>query len=258
MLHQRVTSKFPTLERPMKRSERRRAEAHQRSYEARLRKDAAEKFSGLPQDIKDDIAAVVRAVSYTTGGGTCMFRAFTGGMALQAAGIEADRVVGGMLYRVGPDPMRDVVAFYSPGNFGCIRDGRFLGHSWLRVGDDLVDFSVGDWRKENELLGTAHRRRAGRAATWTIEPPDYFWAPWADFMPPVPAVIAGKIGKIWTPDIGRAVYPGFNGSDADRRQLAEPNDTMMELLQLALPAIIEQAKRFELRQRVDAWQKTQQ
>ena len=33
---------------------------------------------------------------------------------------------------------------------------------------------------------------------------------------------------------------------------------MMELLQLALPAIIEQAKRFELRQRVDAWQKTQQ
>jgi hypothetical protein len=167
MLHQRVTSKFPTLERPMNRPERRRAEAHQRSYEARLRKDAAEKFSGLPQDIKDDIAAVVRAVSYTTGGGTCMFRAFTGGMALQAAGIEADRVVGGMLYRVGPDPMRDVVAFWGPGNFGCIRDRRCFGRSWLRVGDDLVAFSVGDWPKENEILEALMDDGLG-AAAWTV------------------------------------------------------------------------------------------
>jgi hypothetical protein len=50
------------------------------------------RISDLPADIKNDIAAVARAPTYITGGGTCAFRAYTGWFALKLAGIEAQRV----------------------------------------------------------------------------------------------------------------------------------------------------------------------
>jgi hypothetical protein len=52
---------------------------------------------------------------------------FPGWYALKLAGIEAERCIGGMIYRAGPDQMRDVVAFCGPGNVGCFWNGEFRG-----------------------------------------------------------------------------------------------------------------------------------
>ena len=50
-----------------------------------------------------------------------------------------------MLYRAGADPIRDVLAFCGPHNAGQLLDGHFLGHIWLEMDDELIDFSCGDW-----------------------------------------------------------------------------------------------------------------
>jgi hypothetical protein len=48
--------------------------------------------------------------------------------------------LGGLVYRIGPDPVRDVVAFCGPGNVGCMRGPVLAGHTWLEVGDDVAHF----------------------------------------------------------------------------------------------------------------------
>ena len=104
-----------------------------------------------PADIRDDIAAIVRAVSFFgIAGGTCFFRTAIGHMTPHMLGIPAALAIGGLIARTGPDPQRDVVAFCAEGDLGGrYSEGpvpRLLEHYWLQVGTDLVDFSVGDWR----------------------------------------------------------------------------------------------------------------
>jgi hypothetical protein len=166
--------------------------------------------------------------------------AFTGKSAFAFAGIDAERVVGGMIYRAGHDEMRDVVAFVGPGNAGCYHNGAFQRHMWLKVGDTLVDFSPGKWKSETEL----------RAVDWVVEPPEYFWGPWDSFMPP-----ASVAGTFWTPELGRAVYTGFRGSAAERALLENPRDEFIPMLEIAMLQQLSMAKRLELRPRVDDWRR---
>src|SRR6476646_1863885 len=74
-------------------------------------------------------------------GGRCLLHALVAAQALWNCNIAADLHIGSALCRVGPDPYRDVIAFCGPGNAG--RGTQF--HAWLEVGDDILDFSVGEW-----------------------------------------------------------------------------------------------------------------
>lgn len=244
----------------MNRQQRRRAEAQRRAYDARLRKDEAERIT-LPDDIKRDIAAVAQAVELVTTGGICHFRAITGMFALALAGIEhrhVERSIGGVIFRAGPDERRDSVAYCGPNNVGCIIDGAFLGHTWLRVAGELVDFSVGDWRHQipldydwdSERLGEIARKEAALdPVVWTVDPPSYHWGPWQDFMPPANTTRC-------TPELGRAWYVGFHGTDADREQLNDLSPRMLEMANIGLPAQRELAEQLDLRRRVAAWRRS--
>jgi hypothetical protein len=109
----------------------------------------------LPQDLKRDIARVARSVDLEfleqfVEAGTCAARCLTGQLLLTSLGLETRLVVGGMVYRAGPNTTRDVLAFCGPGNLGCIHNGMLLGHYWLSRGEgaveEVIDFSCGDWR----------------------------------------------------------------------------------------------------------------
>lgn len=154
----------------------------------------------IPVDVRDDIATCVR--SYTViaaaGRGHCMYRARIGYEMLNYLGIPAQIALGGLVYRVGLDEKRDVVAFCGPGNVGMIHPQfGILGHCWLMSGADLIDFSVGDWRnqrpEDEDLLGPLQ---------WSITPPSYFWLPRTSVEPK---------GRVWTPAIGSAIYTGWVG-----------------------------------------------
>ena len=102
----------------------------------------------FPDDLRRDIAHTVRDVEFDTHapGGLCFYRAIIGKELLRLLGITADLCLGGVVYRAGPDPERDVVSFCGPGNVGQMIDGKLLGHYWLEHGRDIIDFSAGNWR----------------------------------------------------------------------------------------------------------------
>src|SRR5262249_55649131 len=82
---------------------------------------------------------------------------------------------------------------------------------FLEVGNDIVDFSVGDWR-ETPLPDV---KPAGYlvdlpSPQWNTSPPEFFWADKTTF--------ASEPGKN-TPDIARAWYTGFRGAVPDMTQL---------------------------------------
>jgi hypothetical protein len=124
--------------------------------------------------------------------------------------IPARLALGGMVYRVGPDPQRDVVAYCAEGNVGRITEDGLRGHGWLQCGDDVVDFSVGHWRTTTTddecMLGPLQ---------WTIEPPEFFWQPSSSFAP--------NRGQ-YTPALGHAYYTGWQGpipyNNVDEMRLA--------------------------------------
>jgi len=206
----------------MNRRDRRRAEAQQRSYEARLGKDAKKKIAMsttstivLPDDIKHDIAKTVRSIEWTVfdvdgtavDGGMCFYRAASGAVTLHLLDIWAKPALGGMVYRAGPDEYRDVVAFCGPGNVGTIKtaEHHMLGHYFVVSGDDIIDFSVGDW-KETITAGKMSEVMVPGvdplgAIQWTAPPlPEFFWAPRARFEP---------VPEMRTPELGQAWYTGF-------------------------------------------------
>lgn len=177
----------------------------------RQRKDMPASFTAqsfeIPDDVKTDIAKVVRSVDWrptAPEGGLCFFRALTGWLVLTDLKIPATPVLGGMVYRAGLDERRDVLTFCGPGYVGCTIHGRFLGHYWVLSGNDFVDFSVGDW-KEN-ASGLEDYCPPGMQPLdpiqWTApELPAFFWADRSLF--------AGIIGH--TPGLGKAWYNGFAG-----------------------------------------------
>jgi hypothetical protein len=162
----------------------------------------------VPEDIKADIAGIVRAIDLYDGlaGGRCSFRAYCGWMVLHYLHIPVRRAVGGMAYQAGPDPVRDVVGFCGPDWLGCVQDGVFAGHVWLISGNDIVDFSVGDWQAVSRdalyLPGTPDLD----PIQWTAPPlPEFFWSDKTHFLTPPQKEL--QLGQAW--------YTGFKGQPPD-------------------------------------------
>jgi len=186
----------------MNRPERRKAAAKCKQHR-NAQSPLQDKPVVIPADLRADIAASIRGIEFSVTaddsctGGLCLYRTVIGLELLGLLCIPARLALGGMVYRVGPDPQRDVVAYCGEGNVGRLSEAGMLGHCWLESGDEVVDFSVGDWRatepEDVSVLGPVN---------WTIEPPDFFWLPKASVAP-----IAGQM----TPPLGRAYYTGWRG-----------------------------------------------
>ena len=87
--------------------------------------------------------------------------------------MDAKLAYGAMLYRAGYDPMADVVAYCGLYNIGYV-DNFMLGHLWTELGDDLIDFSCGDWHREAEWQVQVAPDGLP-PITWQVEPPQYLW-----------------------------------------------------------------------------------
>jgi hypothetical protein len=161
----------------------------------------------IPDDIKHDIAKVVRSIDWQladeTPGGMCFWRAMTGWVTLHTLGIPAKPVLGGMIYRAGVDERRDVIAFCGEGNVGRRSDRGILAHYFIVSNNNIVDFSVGDWKENSRTLPDIEvpGMEPIGPVCWTAPPlPEFFWADRNNFMSKPPA---------YTPDLGRAWYTGF-------------------------------------------------
>jgi hypothetical protein len=163
----------------------------------------------IPDDLRRDIAQTVRDVEFVTDapGGLCFYRAIIGREFLRSLDIAGDLCLGGMVYRAGPDPERDIVAFCGPGGVGQMIDGNLIGHYWIEYGRDIIDFSAGDWCGDMtpELaldLDPDDLSDLG-PIQWDVEPPEYFWLPSKEARP-----IGGKA----KPALGRPYYTGWAGA----------------------------------------------
>ena len=161
-----------------------------------------------PEFIKG-IAMTVRAVEFTglsKVGGYCLLRSLVAMQALQNCNVNSSLHVGGMLYRVAPDPTRDVVAFCGGGNAGVGP----IYHSWLEVDGHILDFSVGDWRgidwatpvNAAEIEGLLGHRVAQAELElgpiqWALTPPDYWCRPREELTGPWRPTGAPKLGVAW-------------------------------------------------------------
>ena len=163
--------------------------------------DNGDVLRAIPDDLKADIARSVRSI--ILGGGNCFYRAVIGMELLRRLGIPTQLALGGLVYRAGPDPIRDVVSYCGPGNLGQMIGDDWVGHYWIQSGTDVIDFSVGDWRKamSPDLMHPALPDDLG-SIQWTVKPPEFFWVPETTVTP-----IAGQ----YTPEIGRAYYTGWWG-----------------------------------------------
>jgi hypothetical protein len=167
--------------------------------EARRRATVRANQPVLSNADREAIAAAVRTPVLVNGGGNCLVRNYLGLMFLSELGVAAELIKGSMLFRAGPDPLRDVVAFCGAGNAGHgSASGEFLGHVWLRVGDDLVDFTPGDWRREAELIeATGATGDNFGAIQWRAEPEPYHWASYADTTASWRSTGEPKVGGVW-------------------------------------------------------------
>ena len=84
----------------------------------------------IPDDLRRDIAYTVRdaELDIDASGGLCFYRAIIGREFLRLLGIAGDLCLGGMVYRAGPNPERDLVEFCGPGRVGQVIDGKLIGH----------------------------------------------------------------------------------------------------------------------------------
>src|SRR5215469_6104353 len=166
----------------------------------------------LPGDLQRDIAQSVRSVELRLldegtmqriVGGLCAPRAIVGARLLQLLKLPAKIMLGGMIYRVGPDPVRDTVPFCGPDNQAVnITVNSFLGHYWVESADMVVDFSVGDWRTldlpDYNLVGAS----ALPPIEWHLTPPDFWW---------VPKEAVAQVPGERTPPFGKAYYVPWRG-----------------------------------------------
>ena len=103
-----------------------------------------------------------------------MFRNGVGHLALWMLGLEPQLCVGGCLFRAGPHEVRDTVGFCGPGNTGQIINGAFIGHVWLKLNGELIDFSCDEWRsaEQYELDNSAD---VFGPIQWQVKPPAMIW-----------------------------------------------------------------------------------
>jgi hypothetical protein len=122
----------------------------------------AERLLAVPVDIRDEVAREIGSVAFAWGAGTCALRnVYAQGVIRARLGIEVPLVIGGMIYRAGPDRVRDVLAFCGPDNRMMRAPGGIMGHWWLEAGGLVLDFSPGDWPHEAAALAEAEARQTG-------------------------------------------------------------------------------------------------
>jgi hypothetical protein len=79
--------------------------------------------SAVPDDIKADIARVVRSIKFTgSTGGDCLLRGRDRPPRVATFGWKPKFCVGGMLYCAGPSAIRDTMVFCAQGNAGQMVD----------------------------------------------------------------------------------------------------------------------------------------
>ena len=169
--------------------------------------------------------------------GSCMPRALIGSYVLLEVGIRADQHFGALLYRVGPDPERDVLRFCAANNVGIYTtDGPSAFHSWLYADDYVVDFSVGDWPAMTRR--DVDRPRA-EGLQWTIAQPPAYWVKRGD-----------KVIREWqpqgVPDIGKAWYGPLyapEGEDAVHKALYKSFERLRDLVPMIVASVREDGQR---------------
>jgi hypothetical protein len=231
----------------MNRHERRRAKALSRNHTgaAAFSFDATLPVGEIPDDITTDIAKVVRSIEWRLTddiAGMCFWRAMTGFATLSGLDIPAKPALGGMVYRTGPDERCDVVAFCGEGNLGRKSPRGILAHYFLVSGQDIIDFSVGDWKGNS--LTVPDVVVPGQAPLppicWTTTAPDFFWAHHSNFTPDRSA---------FTPELGRAWYTGFADDPPD---LIAMMDDSMPQIKTVMPHIARGIEHYALRERLFA------
>jgi hypothetical protein len=162
---------------------------------ARRRREAVAKAAHpLSPDTRAAIARVVQGRTLITRGprggigGMCIFHAIIGRFVLRVMGVNADITAGSVFYRAGPDPGRDMFAFSGPFGGMFLANGTLCGHAWLETDDDLIDFSVGNWRRIADTDPADYRRRI----EWTHPPPGFHWGPRTEFSLPVTTITPGR------------------------------------------------------------------
>ena len=193
----------------------------------------------IPDDIKTDIAKIVRSIGYAgVDGGQCFYRAVAGAATMSLLDLPVDMVFGGMVYRAGPDPMRDVVAFCGPGNLGTRTSTGILGHYFLTYGDEVVDFSAGDWMTTKY---PEHPLDEVGKIQWTAPPPRFFWQSEASLRPDATAK---------TPELGHAWYTGAHNAPPASADLL---DDIRKITKEMVPFISHEIKEeYALRERLYA------
>jgi hypothetical protein len=207
--------------------------------EAKRRRLAAAKILALPDDIKSDIAGIVAMFWFhETGGGNCIPRAIIGDAVLQACGLPSRLTEGGMLYRAGADPRRDTLRFCLPNNLGGLYQGCVVGHAWLEVDNQIVDFSLDDWADD-----------AAEIYASTTDPDDLALGP-VEWLAPVPTYLwqpAAPLKSAWRgtdePGLGGLWYGGWTGPKPCYANF-------VPLVQNAMPLIVDRVTALQLRTRI--------
>ena len=216
--------------------------ASKRSRNAHLVANRADKplisVSTIPDDLKTDISSAVRAFTMVQVGGTCITRALVGNSLLRECGLDAQLTSGSLIYRAGPDPVADVVAYCGMGNVGYSIDGGILGHVWNELGGEVIDFSTGDWRSEGDLIFKLYPDGLP-PVQWEVEPPEYLWKP------------AQSLKSAWRPIGSPALGQFWYGRWAPPKR---PDYHAMEwAVVIGMGAVREQARRLCLIERVSEW-----
>ena len=154
----------------------------------------------IPTDVKCRIASIVRAFAFDHyDGGVCVARALIGQQVFDALGIDTTLVFGSMLFRCGKHRTRDTLRFADHQNVGRVLSDCMIGHCWLELGDDLIDFSAGDWKSAQPLFNDGLG-----AMNWVVEPPEFILQP------------AGSLKRPWrqkgVPEMGKVWYGGWIGT----------------------------------------------
>ena len=128
---------------------------------------------------KTTISNIVRQFDFThSEAGNCAYRAVIGHHVLRRLGLEPRFVVGAMLYRAGKHRRRDTLRFCLPNNLGGYYQGFLIAHCWNEVGDEIVDFSAGDWQRESVSIYEHSPDPVDLAlgpVEWIATPPEFIW-----------------------------------------------------------------------------------
>lgn len=202
----------------------------------------------VPHDVQRDIAQIVRAVKWPRHlGGVCWYTNCAGMKTLQLIGLPAKLETGSLVYRCGPDSIRDVIAFAGPGNVGRFsKDGWFLGHIWVQSDQDLIDFSVGSWQEEtSKTCGIAMDDRMPDGTpidlpVWSAPPlPEFLWINRAE------AKAKWRFNE--TPEIGEYWYGPMDGAPATFKAWLDDEPSALDAVTAFLTEWVE---RKQIRERI--------